>query len=225
MKILIVEDEEAILNSILTYFEKENYKCESAVTYKEASEKIFLHHYDCIILDINLPDGIGFDLLIEVQKKKEDTGVVIVSARNSLDDRLKGLDLGSDDYLTKPFHLSELNSRVKAVIRRKNYHAVNELVINDIKVDFNSKTIFIKNKEVVFTHKEYDLLLYFLRNMNRVISKNSIAEHLWGDDMDMADNYDVLYAQVKNVRKKLLAETGVDYISTVYGMGYMFKKQ
>lgn len=133
--------------------------------------------------------------------------------------------MGSDDYVTKPFHLSELNSRVKAVIRRKNFHAINTLEVYDITVDFNSKTVLIKGNEVVFSHKEYDLLLFFLRNVNRVISKTSIAEHIWGDDMDILDNYDILYAQIKNLRKKLIKETGVDYICTVYGMGYMFKKK
>lgn len=224
MKILVVEDELPIRDSIVQYFEKEKYICESATTFAEASEKIFLHHYDCIILDINLPDGIGFDLIEDVKQKKQDTGIVILSARNGLDDRLKGLDLGSDDFLVKPFHLSELNARVKAVIRRKNFNAVNELVVNEISVDFNSKTIKIHDKVVPFSNKEYDLLLYFLRNNNRVISKNSISEHLWGDDMDMAEDYELLYAQIKNLRKKLKQETNHDYISTVYGMGYMFKK-
>lgn len=225
MKLLIVEDEQPILNSIVSYFEKEKCLCETAADYATASEKIYLHHYDCIILDLNLPDGIGFDLIEEIKSKKQDTGVVIISARNALDDRLKGLDLGSDDYLTKPFHLSELNARVKAVIRRKNFHAINELVVNEITVDFNSKTVIINEKEVFFSQKEYDLLLYFLRNANRVISKSSLSEHLWGDDMDMAEDYDLLYAQIKNLRKKLKAEIGEDYISTVYGMGYLFKKK
>ena len=225
MKILIVEDEKAILDSVVDYFKKEKCICETASTLSEASEKIFLHHYDCIILDLNLPDGIGFELIEEIKEKKQDTGVVIISARNGLDDRLKGLDLGSDDYLVKPFHLSELNARVKAVIRRKNFHAINELVVNEIKVDLNSKTVRIKDKEVFFSNKEYDLLLYFMRNVNRVLSKTSISEHLWGDDMDMAEEFDLLYAQIKNLRKKLKAELEDEYIGTVYGMGYIFKKQ
>lgn len=225
MKILIVEDEKAILDSVVDYFKKEKCLCETASSLREASEKIFLHHYDCIILDLNLPDGIGFELIEEIKEKKQDTGVVIISARNGLDDRLKGLDLGSDDYLVKPFHLSELNARVKAVIRRKNFHAVNELEINEIKVDLNSKTVRIKDKEVFFSNKEYDLLLYFMRNVNRVLSKTSISEHLWGDDMDMAEEFDLLYAQVKNLRKKLKAELQKECIQTVYGMGYIFKKE
>jgi DNA-binding response OmpR family regulator len=225
MKILIVEDEIAILNSIVSYFEKEKCLCETATSCREASEKIFLHQYDCIILDINLPDGLGFELLEDIKSKKQDTGVLILSARNGVDDRIKGLDLGSDDYLTKPFHLSELNARVKAIIRRKNFNVTNELGVNEIVVDLNSKTILINNKEVFFSKKEYDLLLYFLRNANRVISKTSISEHLWGDDMDIIDDFELLYAQVKNLRKKLKSEIGEDYISTVYGMGYLFKKK
>ena len=184
-----------------------------------------MHQYDCIILDLNLPDGLGFDLLEDIKSKKQDTGVLILSARNGVDDRIKGLDLGSDDYLTKPFHLSELNARVKAIIRRKNFNVSNELIVNEIVVDLNSKNIRINNKEVFFSKKEYDLLLYFLRNANRVISKTSISEHLWGDDMDIIDDFELLYAQVKNLRKKLKAEIGEDYISTVYGMGYLFKKK
>lgn len=223
MKLLIVEDEEAILDSILKYFKKEHYTCESAMSYNEASEKIHLYDYDCIILDLNLPDGSGFDLIDEINGKKKDIGVVIVSARSALEDRLKGLDLGSDDYVTKPFHLSELNARVKAVIRRKNFHATNTLDVNGISVDLNSKTVTLEGKPVIFFHKEYDLLLYFLRNTNRVISKNSLAEHLWGDDMDFVDNYDFLYAQIKNLRKKLKTGLKDDYIKTVYGMGYIFK--
>lgn len=224
MKILIIEDEKSILDSVLQYFKKEHYLCEFATTSTEASEKIFLYKYDCIILDLNLPDGSGFDLIQEIQNKKDETGIVIVSARNSLEDRLKGLDLGSDDYITKPFHLSELNARVKAVIRRKNFESTNVLEMNGISIDLNSKTVKINQENVIFFHKEYDLLLYFMRNANRVISKNSLAEHLWGDDSDSADNYDVLYAQIKNLRKKLKSSLNEDHIKTVYGMGYIFNK-
>ncbi len=224
MKLLIIEDESAILQSIVNYFQKEKCLCETASTFREASEKIYLHQYDCIILDLNLPDGLGFDLLDEIKEKKSDTGILILSARNGLDDRLKGLEMGSDDYLTKPFHLSELNARVKAIIRRKNFNTTNELVVNEIAVDLSSKTIRILGNEVFFSNKEYDLLLYFLRNANRVMSKTSISEHLWGDDMDMTEDFELLYAQIKNLRKKLKNALGVDYISTVYGMGYLFKK-
>ena len=224
MKLLIVEDEEAILNSILKYFEKENYVCATASNYITASEKISMYDYDCVILDLNLPDGSGFDLLTELEKLNTNTGVVIVSARNSVDDRIKGLDLGSDDYITKPFHLSELNARVKALIRRKSFKSSSILEINNIKVDLKARTVLLRETPVIFSLKEYELLLYMLRNAGRVISKSSLAEYLWGDDMDMTDNYDFLYAQIKNVRKKLKQHLGVDHIKTVYGMGYIFEK-
>jgi DNA-binding response OmpR family regulator len=225
MKVLLVEDEKMLANSICEFLQKEKYICETASTFIAASEKIFLHQYDCIILDINLPDGLGFDLIHEIKEKKQDTGILILSARNSLDDKLKGLDLGSDDYLAKPFHLSELNARLKAIIRRKNFNTVNELEIHDFRLDLNSKTIWLKNQELILSNKEYDLLLYFIRNSNRVLSKNSIAEHLWGDDMDMVEDYDLLYAQIKNLRKKINLLSKEEYIHTVYGMGYQFKKK
>lgn len=223
MKILIVEDEEKLLRSILDYLKSEKYVCEYATDYAEASEKIFLYEYDCIILDLTLPHGDGLGLLKELKDKKAETGVIIISARNSLDDRIKGLELGSDDYLAKPFHLSELNARVKAIIRRKGFEANNVIEFNEISVDINAKVVTINGTNPTLTHKEYELLLYFMRNKKRVITKNSIAEHLWGDDMDMAESFDSLYAHIKNLRKKILVCGAPDYIKTVYGLGYTFK--
>ena len=196
---------------------------ETAIDYERASEKADLYEYDCVIVDITLPKGSGLDIIKELKEKRSDAGIIIVSAKNSVDDKIKGLELGSDDYLTKPFHLSELNARVKALIRRKNFDGTDELKMNEIRIDLNSHTVFIKKEEVILTQKEYDLLLYFISNKNKVVTKNAIAEHLWGDDSDQSASYDFIYTHIKNLRKKLLDKGCEDYITTIYGIGYNFK--
>lgn len=222
MKILIVEDEKELAASMKKYLETEGYVCEVAADYQKASEKAGLYAYDCVIVDITLPKGSGLDVIKELKANRSGAGIIIVSARNSVDDKIKGLELGSDDYLAKPFHLSELNARVKAIIRRKNFDGTNEMMMNEIKIDLNSHRVFVKQAEVVLTQKEYDLLLYFISNKNKVVTKNSIAEHLWGDDSDQSDSYDFIYTHIKNLRKKLLDKGCVDYITTIYGIGYNF---
>lgn len=225
MKILLIEDEKDLLDSMKMYLESEGYICETANDYQKASEKVNVYDYDCIVVDITLPKGSGLQIIEELKEKKSEAGIIIVSAKNSLDDKLKGLELGSDDYLTKPFHLSELNARIKAVIRRKNFDGKNEISLNEIKIDLPSRSVYIKNNLLTLTTKEYELLLFFISAKNKVITKNAIAEHLWGDDMDQSDSYDFIYTHIKNLRKKMLEKGCEDYIKTVYGIGYNFSVQ
>ncbi len=222
MKILIVEDEPALNKSMADYLSSQQYLCESVNNFKDALEKIELYQYDCIVLDLMLPGGNGLQLLEALKKANKTDGVIIISAKNELDDKIKGISLGADDYLTKPFHLSELSVRIAAIIRRKNLQGSNQLIFEEIGIDVQARTVAVHSTPMVLTRKEYELLLYFVINKNRVLSKNTIAEHLWGDDMDMADNYDFIYAHIKNLRKKLLAAGAGDYIQSVYGMGYKF---
>lgn len=222
MKLLIIEDEEGLRESIEEYFTEAGNICETAATYQAAIAKIELYRYDCILLDITLPGGNGISILKKLKENNYTDGVLIISARNSLDDRLEGLDLGADDYLVKPFHLSELKARVSAIIRRKMYNGSNLLLFNEINIDLQAKTVVIFDKPVKFTRKEFALLIYFIANKGKVISKNAIAEHLWGDGIDMADNFDFIYSHIKNIRKKLMEAGGNDYIQAAYGMGYKF---
>jgi DNA-binding response OmpR family regulator len=225
MKILIIEDEKVIRESIVTYLTDEHYLCEIAVDYSSALEKIELYEYDCVLLDINLPGGSGLSLLKELKRTNRLDGVLIISARNAIDDRVEGLNLGADDYLTKPFHLSELSARVAAIIRRKQFEGNNEIQFNEININTFAKTISINNTPIELTRREFDLILFFVTNKNRVISKNAIAEHLWGDEMDSIDNFDFIYTHIKNLRKKLTDMGCEDYIHSVYGMGYKFSNQ
>jgi DNA-binding response OmpR family regulator len=222
VKILIVEDEKALAGSMSDFLTHEGFKCETAFNFFQAQEKINLYRYDCIIVDITLPDGNGFKIIEELKLLKSDAGIIIVSARNTLDDRIRGLDTGADDYLTKPFHLTELNARVKSILRRRLFEGNNEFSVNEITINPEKKTVLINDKALILTKKEYDLLIFFLSNKNRVLTKESIAEHLWGDNMDMADSYDFIYTHMKNLRKKMLDLKSRDYIQTVYGMGYKF---
>jgi DNA-binding response OmpR family regulator len=222
MKILIIEDEAELLKSMITYLRSENYVCETAADYNTARQKIESFNYDCILLDISLPGGNGLGLLKELKADGKTDGVIIISAKNSINDRIKGLNLGADDYLSKPFHLSELNARISAVIRRRHFKGHKILVFHELTLDLAAKTILVNNKEVELTKKEYDLLLYLAYNKNRVISKNAIAEHLSGDEAGAFDNFDFIYSHMKNLKKKLQHAGCNDYIKSVYGMGYKF---
>jgi DNA-binding response OmpR family regulator len=210
---------------MVDYLTTQQYLVETVASYPEALEKIERYQYDCIVLDLGLPGGNGLQLLQELKANQKTDGVIIISARNELDDKITGLQLGADDYLTKPFHLSELSVRVASIIRRKNMQGNNIISFENIKLEVAAKIVLIDGKEIVFTKKEYDLLLYFLINKNRVLGKSAIAEHLWGDDMDLADNYDFIYTHIKNLRKKLMQAGAGDYIHSVYGMGYKFSSQ
>ncbi len=225
MKILIVEDEIELLDSICSYLKNEDFICEKASTFFEAEDKLISFNYDIILLDITLPDGSGIDLLklIKLIKEKSPTtGVLIVSAKNSLDDKLTGLDLGADDYITKPFHLAELNSRVNSLIRRQKFDGNEIIEFNEIQINPSSKSVTVNDKPVELTKKEYNLLLYFITNKNKVLTKESIAEHLWGDDIEMSDSYDFIYTHMGNLRKKIKKLGAPDYLKTMYGLGYKF---
>ena len=223
MKVLIVEDEKELSKSIVTYLKAESYSCEVASDVQSALDKTGAYDYDCILLDITLPDGNGLTVLKELKANKKADGVIIISAKNSIDDRIAGLNLGADDYLPKPFHLSELSARIAAVIRRRRFDGNTVLVLNDIIIDTLAKTVHVNNIAVDTTRKEYDLLLYLAANKNRVISKNAIAEHLAGGEADVFDNFDFIYAHIKNLKKKLTAAGCEDYIKSIYGMGYKFE--
>jgi DNA-binding response OmpR family regulator len=222
MKILIVEDEKELSQSMSDYLSSEQFVCEQAFTYGTALEKIEIFEYACIILDINLPDGNGLKLLRIMKDDKKLDGVIIVSARDSVSDKVEGLRMGADDYLTKPFHLSELSARVEAIIRRKSFNGQNKFVVGPFEIDLLQKNVKVNGEIIELTPKEYKLFLYFISNKNKVITKNAISNHLWGDDMDMAGNFDHIYTHIKNLRKKLLSSGVEDYITSVYGMGYRF---
>jgi len=224
MKILIVEDEIELIDSMATYLENEDFICEKATNFFDAEDKLISFNYDVVILDITLPDGSGIDLLKIVKEKDSKVGVLIVSAKNSLDDKLEGLDLGADDYITKPFHLAELNSRVKSLIRRQKFDGNDSIVFNEIEINPTSKEVTINNRLIELTRKEYNLLLYFISNKNKVVTKESIAEHLWGDEIEMADSFDFIYTHLGNLRKKIKKYGANDYVKTMYGLGYKFSE-
>jgi DNA-binding response OmpR family regulator len=220
MKILIVEDERALREEIETVLDAQGFVHESASTFADAHERMGMYAYDVVILDLTLPGGSGLDLLKMLKREHPDTGVLIISARDSLDDKLAGLGLGADDYLTKPFHLAELNARVHALNRRRLFRGSETITVENLVIDTDAKTVAVDGTVADLTRKEYNLLLYFAVNRNRVLSKQSIAEHLWGDDYDMAENYDFVYVHMNNLRRKLLDLGARDLIRTVYGMGY-----
>lgn len=222
MKVLFVEDEPVLLDEMETYFSSMDFICEQAITFRQAAEKLRDYMYDIVVLDITLPDGSGIDLIGDIRKSHMETGILILSAKDSLQDKLQGLNLGADDYLTKPFYLEELNARVNAIYRRKALKGQELITFDDFMMEPLSKSLFFKTQEVNLTRKEYDMLTYFALNKNRVVSKASIAEHLWGDHFDQGDNFDTVYVHMMNLRKKLSNISGKDYIKTVYGMGYKF---
>lgn len=223
MKLLVIEDNQDLLENILTYLEREGYICESAKNYDEGFDKIMSFTYDIVLIDIMLPEGNGLQLLQELKSVNKETGTIIISAKNSLDDKVKGLELGADDYLTKPFHLSELHARVKAVNRRKHLGGDEVIRVNEIKINTDTMEVTVDDDPVDLTPKEYDLLVYFSANKNRVLSKQTIAEHLWGDYVDHLNNLDFVYQHIKNLRKKLVNAGAGDYIESIYGIGYKFK--
>jgi DNA-binding response OmpR family regulator len=222
VKILIVEDEQGLRENMLTYLSEDNNICESCADLATAIAKLAGYQYDFVLLDIGLPDGEGFEILNYLKNEMRNEAVIIISARNSLDDRIKGLNIGADDYLVKPFHLAELKARIVAVFRRKAANSNNNLVFNEIVINLIGRTVFINDVEILLTRKEYDMLLYFIANKGKVIAKTALAEHLWGDEMDMHDNFDFIYSHIKNLRKKILDVTTNDYLKSVYGIGYKF---
>ena len=220
MKLLIIEDEISLNESIVAFLTAAGYLCESVFSYTAAIEKIEQFDYDCIILDIMLPGGSGLDILRVLKADKKRDGIIIISAKGALEDKITGLEIGADDYLTKPFHLSELSVRIAAIIRRKEFNGQSTLSIGNIVIDTLGKTVMIEEETIDLTQKEYQLLLFLSINKNRILSKNAIAQHLWGDDMDFPSNFDFLYAHIKNLRKKLMAAGSDDCIRSIYGAGY-----
>lgn len=220
MKILIVEDEPELAADIAAYLSGEDYLCEAATDYEKAIDKIASYTYDCILLDLMIPGGDGLQVLEYLKAGNRQEGVIIISAKNSLDDKIKGLQIGADDYLSKPFHLPELAARIYSVIRRKQFDNSNMIQLEELTVDLLAKTVKVYNNPVILTKKEFDLLLLFLGNRQKVISKNAMAEHLSGDIADMFDNHDFVYAHVKNLKKKLTDAGCGNYLKTIYGTGY-----
>ena len=220
MKILIIEDEADLSDVIQQSLEIENFLVETASDYNTALDKIISFDYDCILLDIMLPGGNGLDLLQELKNMDKSDNVIIISAKDSLDDKLKGLNLGADDYLTKPFHIAELTARVKSVLRRKSFQGKNLIVIGNLKLDPEDRSLLINDQALLLNRKEFDILTYMILNKNRLVNKTSLAEHVWGDHMDQADDYEFIYSQIKNLRKKLKDSKADVEIQAVYGIGY-----
>lgn len=225
MKILLIEDEKDLAKSIIGYLTGNDFVCEWASNLVTALDKISGYDYDCILLDLMLPDGNGFDILKVLKEQNKTDGVIIISAKETLESKIEGIQLGADDYLTKPFHLSELLVRIQALIRRKNFNGKNILIYNEIEIDIFSKTVTINDKKIDLTKTEFNLLLFLTGNKNRVLSKSAIAEHLSGDMADMLDNFDFVYAHMKNLKNKLKHAGCADYIKTVYGLGYKWQDE
>lgn len=220
MKILIIEDEAEMLNNMRQTLEMENFVVESAGNLEQAMAKLGVYNYDCILLDIGLPDGNGLELLEEIKSRGFQDGVIIVSAKDSLDDKITGLDLGADDYLPKPFHMAELNARVKAVLRRKKFDGAKTLDLANLVIDMDAHEVLVDGKELELNRKEFDVLLYLCTNEERLVSKSALAEHVWGDHIDQADSFEFIYSQIKNLRKKLSSSGAGVEIKAIYGIGY-----
>jgi DNA-binding response OmpR family regulator len=220
MKILVIEDEPEIRNDIMQSLQQENYVVESAPDYEAAREKLGVYEYDCILLDIGLPGGNGLQLLDELKKEGKQSGVIIVSAKGSIDDKVKGLDLGADDYLSKPFHMAELRARIKSLIRRKKLGGSTTIEINNVIIHTEQRAVYINDTQLQLNRKEFDVLLYMATNRNRLVNKTALAEHVWGDYIDEVNSFDFIYSQIKNLRKKLKEQHARIEIQAVYGVGY-----
>lgn len=220
MKILVIEDEPEMKGLIKQFLEDENYVVEEADNYRAGLDKIISYDYDCILLDIMLPDGNGLDLLQELKDMDKADSVIIISAKDSLDDKVKGLDLGADDYLCKPFQIAELNARIKSVLRRKISEGRRLLTLGNVKINIEERLVLVNNRAVELNRKEFDVLVFMIMNKNRIASKSAIAENIWGDYIDQADDFDFIYSQIKNLRKKLRDHHANIDITSVYGMGY-----
>ena len=222
MKVLIIEDELDLQHSIQQYLEYQGFVCEAVNDFIKGMEKVAEYDYDCVVVDINLPSGSGLDIVKAIKDMGSKTGIIIISARNALEDKLAGLELGSDDYLTKPFHLSELNARIHAIIRRRNFQGSKIISFNQIRLDPEAQRVTVEGKGVELTEKEYQLLEYFIANRGRVLTKAAIASHVWGDEYEQVSNYDFIYTHIKNLRKKIMEAGADDYVKTVHGVGYRF---
>lgn len=222
MKLLLIEDTKELATSIAGYLTGENHLVEVAHTFEEARSRLVLFTYDCIILDMMLPDGNGLNLLKLLRKEGVESSVIIISAQHALDFKVAGLDEGADDYITKPFPLPELHSRIKAVMRRKSPGKSARLEFNEIAVDLQSLECSVNDQPLILTRKEINLLIYLINNQGRVLTRQAIAAHLWGDYTDNLDSVDFVYQHIKNLRKKITDAGGGNYIGTLYGVGYKF---
>ena len=220
MKILIIEDEPSLRELIQRSLEKERYVVEAAADFQSGLRKIEDYDYDCVLLDIMLPDGNGLNLLEQLKKMRKRENVIIISAKDSLDDKVLGLELGADDYLPKPFHLAELNARIKSVIRRQRRDGEMDIRLANLRIVPDTFQVFVDDKEIELNRKEYDILLYFANRPGRLVNKNTLAESVWGDHIDQVDNFDFIYAQIKNLRKKLKDAGALAELKAVYGFGY-----
>jgi DNA-binding response OmpR family regulator len=222
MKVLIIEDEPSLLESIQLYLEQQGFVCEAASDFLTGLDKVRQYEYDCVVVDISLPYGSGLDIVKELKEMESRSGIIIISAKNALEDKLKGLELGSDDYLTKPFHLSELNARIHAVTRRRNFGGSKAITFHEIRLEPEAQRVVVNSRDIELTEKEYQLLEYLITNQRRVLTKAAIAAHTWGDEYEQVSNYDFIYTHIKNLRKKLVEGGAGDYIKTVHGVGYRF---
>jgi DNA-binding response OmpR family regulator len=222
MKILVIEDDAALRDILRQSLEKERYVVETASDCRTAMEKSEMYQYDCILLDVMLPDGNGLDLLVHIKNAGRQENIIIISAKDSLDDKVLGLNIGADDYLPKPFHLSELNARIRSVVRRNSNNGRNVVECCNIRIHTDSCQVFVNGAALELNRKEYDILLYFMLRPNRLLSKTILAEAVWGDNIDQVDNFDFIYAQIKNLRKKLQQADAIPEIRAVYGLGYKF---
>jgi len=224
MKVLIVEDQAELAKNIEEYLKKEGFQMSVAPDYFTATDKLAAYEYDIVIIDLMLPDGNGMDLLYSLRANRKNIGTLILSAKNSIDDKVRGLDAGADDYLGKPFHLLELASRLKAIYRTRKQESSNTILLDQIVIDTSKKEVSVADEKLDLTKKEYEMLLFFANNAKRVLTKQNIAEHLWGDFIDQSDSFDFVYQHIKNLRKKIQKATGMDILETVYGVGYKLKK-
>ncbi|RAI97661.1 DNA-binding response OmpR family regulator [Chitinophaga skermanii] len=223
MKLLLIEDEIQLAQSIMSYLVGENYLCEYAGNFQTALTKINSYEYDCIILDLTLPGGDGMQLLAEIKRQNKQDGLIIISAKDAFEHKVAALHAGADDYLAKPFHLPELSARVFSIIRRRKFNNSNIVKQHEITVDILAQTVLVNEQVVPLTRKEFDLLLYFMSNANKVISKNALAEHLSGDIAGMLEDYNFLYAHIKNFKRKLHDAGCNSYLQTVYAAGYKWE--
>jgi DNA-binding response OmpR family regulator len=225
MKILVIEDNVELLQDIKDFLEREGNVCEIAPDYQTAYMKVGIFPYDILVVDITLPDGNGLDIIKEIKKENIDVGIIIVSAKNALEDKVYGLEIGADDYLTKPFYLPELNARINALYRRKVYKGSKEIVFNEIRIKPEKHEVFVNDQPMTLTKKEFDIIHFFLSNKNRLLTKEAIAEHLWGDHIEMSDSFTFIYTHLANLRKKIADLGGKDYIKSIYRVGYKFTDQ
>lgn len=222
MRILVIEDEKDLAKSIELFFENEKYLIDIAYNCSQALEKIASFQYDCTLVDLMLPDGSGLTLINNLKEMNKDSGIIIITAKNTLDDKINGLNLGADDYITKPFHLAELNARIKSVVRRRNFSGSNLIIIDNLKIDIEKHEVSVNDLLIDLTRREFDILLFFISNKERVLTKESIVEHIWGDNSQVFDNFDFIYTHIKNLRKKIINAGSKGYINSVYGIGYKF---